>query len=103
MRDADLAPCRPRDQTMSALADLRGFAPNRRAAPDFAPTLERLKSARDAAGPLGLTLVPAEARGLDALEQAFATMIGDRAQALTVLSDGVLFNCLLTRADEVIE
>jgi putative ABC transport system substrate-binding protein len=84
------------------LADLRGFAPNRRAAPDFAPNLERLKSTRDA-GPLGLTLVPAEARGLDALEQAFATMIGDCAQALTVLSDGVLFNCLLTRADEVIE
>jgi hypothetical protein len=73
---------------MSALADLRGFAPNRRAAPDFAPNLERLKSTRDAAGPLGLTLVPAEARGLDALEQAFATMIGERAQALTVLSDG---------------
>jgi hypothetical protein len=88
---------------MSAFADLRGFAPNRRAAPDFAPNLERLKSTRDAAGPLGLTLVPAEARGLDALEQAFATMIGERAQALTVLSDGVLFNCLLTRADEVIE
>jgi len=74
------------------LADLRGFAPNRRAAPDFAPNLERLKSTRDAAGPLGLTLVPAEARGLDALEQAFATMIGERVQALTVLSDGVLFN-----------
>jgi putative ABC transport system substrate-binding protein len=50
-----------------------------------------------------LTLVPAEARGLDALEQAFATMIGERAQALTVLSDDVLFNCLPTRADEVIE
>ena len=83
---------------MSALADLRGFAPNRRAAPDFAPNLERLKSTRDAAGPLGLTLVPAEARGLDALEQAFATMIGDRAQALTVLSDGVLFNRLLTKS-----
>lgn len=83
---------------MSALADLRGFAPNRRAAPDFAPNLERLKSTRDAAGPLGLTLVPAEARGLDALEQAFATMIGERAQALTVLSDDVLFNCLPTRA-----
>lgn len=63
---------------MSALADLRGFAPNRRAGPDFAPNLERLKSTRDAAGPLGLTLVPAEARGLDALEQAFATMIGER-------------------------
>ena len=88
MRDADLAPCRPRDQTMSALADLRGFAPNRLAAPDFAPNLERLKSTRDAAGPLGLTLVPAEARGLDALEQAFATMIGERAQALTDRSDG---------------
>ena len=69
---------------MSALADLRGFAPNRRAAPN----LERVKSRRDAAGPLGLSLVPAEARGLDALEQAFATMIGERAQALTVLSDG---------------
>lgn len=89
MRDADLAPYRPRGQKpMSALADLRGFAPNRRAAPDFAPNLERLKSTRDAAGPLGLTLVPAEARGLDALEQAFATMIGERAQVLTVLSDG---------------
>jgi putative ABC transport system substrate-binding protein len=49
-----------------------------------------------------LTFVPAEARGLDALEQAFATMIGERAQALTVLSDGALFACLFTRADEVI-
>src|SRR5437016_13764826 len=41
---------------------------------------------------LGLTLVPAEARGPDALEQAFATMIRQRAQVLVVLSDGVLFN-----------
>src|SRR5437016_9463078 len=41
---------------------------------------------------LGLTLVPAEARGPDALEQAFATMVRDRAQVLVVLSDGVLFN-----------
>ena len=76
MRDADLALAVRAAKPMSALADLRGFAPNRRAAPDFAPNLERLKSTRDAAGPLGLTLVPAEARGLDALEQAFATMIG---------------------------
>ncbi len=60
--------------------------------PDFAPNLERLKSTQDAARPLGLRL-PVEARGPDALEQAFATMIGERAQALTVLSDGVLFNC----------
>ena len=88
---------------MSALADLRGFAPNRLGAPDFAPNLERLKSTRDAAGPLGLTLVPADARELDALDQAFATMVRERAQVLVVLSDGVLFNCLLTRADEVIE
>ena len=86
---------------MSALADLRGFAPNRRAAPDFAPNLERLKSTRDAAGPLGLTLVPAEARGLDALEQAFATMIGERAQALTVLSDGVLSSHSGRRSDRI--
>jgi ABC-type uncharacterized transport system substrate-binding protein len=40
-----------------------------------------------------LTLVPVEARGLDALEQAFATMVRERAQVLVVLSDGVLFNC----------
>ena len=72
---------------MSALADLRFCAQSSRSA-GLAPNPERLKSTRDAAGPLGLTLVPAEARGLDALEQAFATMIGDRAQALTVLSDG---------------
>ena len=57
---------------MSALADLRGFAPNRRAAPDFAPNLERLKSTRDAAGPLGLTLVPAEARGVDEKDLALS-------------------------------
>src|SRR5215211_4168839 len=40
--------------------------------PDFAPNLERLKSIREASPALGLTLVPVEARGLDALEQAFA-------------------------------
>jgi len=88
---------------MSALADLRGFAPNRRAAPDFAPNLERLKSTRDAAGPLGLTFVPAEAHGLDALEQAFATMIGERAQALTVLSDAVQLSSHSGRRSDRIE
>jgi putative ABC transport system substrate-binding protein len=61
--------------------------------PDFAPNLERLKSTREACQALGLTLVPAEARQLDALEQAFATMARERAQVLVVLSDGVLFNC----------
>ena len=103
MRDADLALPSARPNLCLPWLTCAVFASNRRAAPDFAPNLERLKSTRDAAGPLGLTLVPAEARGLDALKQAFATMIGERAQALTVLSDGVLFNCLPTRADEVIE
>jgi len=61
--------------------------------PDFAPNQERLTSIREAAPALGLTLVPVEARGLDSLEQAFATMVRERAQMLAVLSDGVLFNC----------
>jgi len=61
--------------------------------PDFAPNLERLKSTRETSQALGLTLVPAEARELGALEQAFATMVRERAQVLVVLSDGVLFNC----------
>ena len=60
--------------------------------PDFAPNLERLKATQEASQALGLTLVPAEARELDALEQAFATMVRERAQVLVVLSDGVLFN-----------
>jgi putative tryptophan/tyrosine transport system substrate-binding protein len=61
--------------------------------PDFAPNQARLTSMREATQALGLALVPAEARGLDALEQAFATMVRERAQVLVVLSDGVLFNC----------
>ena len=77
---------------MSALADLRFCAQSGASEVDA----RRRRAA-------GVDACPAEARGLDALEQAFATMIGERAQALTVLSDGVLFNCLLTRADEVIE
>ncbi|UPK26145.1 ABC transporter substrate-binding protein [Bradyrhizobium sp. 195] len=60
--------------------------------PDFAPNQDRLASLREAAKALGLTLVPAEARGSDILEQAFATMVSERAQVLVVLSDGVLFN-----------
>jgi putative ABC transport system substrate-binding protein len=61
--------------------------------PDFAPNQDRLTSIREAAPALGLKLVPVEARGLDSLEQAFATMVRERAQMLVVLSDGVLFNC----------
>jgi putative ABC transport system substrate-binding protein len=60
--------------------------------PDFAPNLSRLKSIREAAQVLGLTLVPAEARGQDAFEQAFTTMVSQRAQAVVVLGEPVLFN-----------
>ncbi len=41
---------------------------------------------------LGLTLIPVEARGLDALEQAFAIMVRERAQAFVMQGDSVLFN-----------
>ena len=60
--------------------------------PDFAPNQDRLTSVREASQALGLTSVPAEARRPDILEQAFATMVSERAQVLVVLSDGVLFN-----------
>jgi putative ABC transport system substrate-binding protein len=60
--------------------------------PDFAPNRDRLTSMTEAAHTLGLTLVPAEARGLGTLESAFATMVRERAQAFVVLSDPVLAN-----------
>ena len=41
---------------------------------------------------LGLTTIPVEARGLDALEQAFAIMVRERAQAFVMQGDSVLFN-----------
>ena len=59
--------------------------------PDFAANRSRLTSIEGATQPLGLTLVSAEARGLDALEQAFATMVGERTQALSC-PDPLLFN-----------
>jgi putative tryptophan/tyrosine transport system substrate-binding protein len=61
--------------------------------PDFAPNRSRLTSMREATRALGLALVPAEVSGLDALEQAFATMARERAQAFVVLGEPVLFNC----------
>jgi putative ABC transport system substrate-binding protein len=60
--------------------------------PDFTPNRSRLTSMREAGRALGLTLVPVEARGLDALEQAFATMVSEHMQAFVVLGDPVLFN-----------
>jgi len=59
--------------------------------PDFAPNRSRLTSMSEATQVLGLTLVSAEARGLDVLEQAFATMVRERAQAFVVLGEPVLF------------
>ena len=60
--------------------------------PDVAQIRNRLPSAREAARALGLTPIPAEARGLDALEHAFATMVGERAQSFVLLGDAVLFH-----------
>jgi putative ABC transport system substrate-binding protein len=39
-----------------------------------------------------LTTIPVEARGLDALEQAFAIMARERVQAFVMQGDSVLFN-----------
>jgi putative ABC transport system substrate-binding protein len=60
--------------------------------PDFGPNRSRLTSMREATPTLGLMLVAVEARGLDAFEQAFATMVRERAQGFIVLGDSVLFN-----------
>lgn len=60
--------------------------------PDFAANRNRLTSMREITQSLGLTLVSAEARGLDALEQAFAIMVAERAQAFVLYQDPLLFN-----------
>jgi putative tryptophan/tyrosine transport system substrate-binding protein len=60
--------------------------------PDVALNRSRLTLMREPARALGLTLVPVEVRGLDALEQAFAIMVRERAQAFVMQGDSVLFN-----------
>jgi putative ABC transport system substrate-binding protein len=60
--------------------------------PDFAPNRNRMTSMGETARALGLTPIPVEARGLDELEHAFATIVRERAEAFVVLGDGVLFN-----------
>ncbi len=60
--------------------------------PDFAYNRSRQTSMAETARTLGLTTIPVEARGLDALEQAFATMVRERAQAFVMQGDSVLFN-----------
>ena len=60
--------------------------------PDVALTRSRQTSMGETARALGLTLIPVEARGLDALEQAFAILERERAQAFVMQGDSVLFN-----------
>jgi len=61
--------------------------------PNVAVNRSRLASMGETARVLGLTLVPVEAPGLNALEQAFVILVRERAQALVGRGDGVLFNC----------
>jgi putative ABC transport system substrate-binding protein len=60
--------------------------------PDLALTRTRLTSMTETARTLGLTTIPVEARGLDGLEQAFATMVREGAQAFVAQGDSVLYN-----------
>ena len=60
--------------------------------PDFAPNRVRLTSMGETAQAMGLTPIPVEARGLNELQHAFATMVRQRAQAFVTLGDGVLFH-----------
>jgi ABC-type uncharacterized transport system substrate-binding protein len=60
--------------------------------PDVAFVRNRQTSMAETARALGLTTIPVEARGLDSLEQAFATMVKERAQAFVMQGDSVLFN-----------
>ena len=60
--------------------------------PDVAFVQSRQTSMTEIAQTLGLTTIPVEARGLEALEPAFATMVRERAQAFVMQGDSVLFN-----------
>ena len=60
--------------------------------PDVAINHTRLTSMMETARALGLTAIPVEARGLADLEQAFAIMVRERAQAFAMQGDSVLFN-----------
>jgi putative ABC transport system substrate-binding protein len=60
--------------------------------PDVAFIRSRQTAMTETARTLGLTTIPAEARGVETLEQAFATMMRERVQAFVVQGDSVLFN-----------
>jgi putative ABC transport system substrate-binding protein len=59
--------------------------------PDFAHNQIRLTWMTETAQALGLTTIPVEARGLNELEQAFAIMVRERAQAFLMQGDSVLY------------
>ena len=58
--------------------------------PDVAVNRSRQAAMTETARTLGLTTIPVEVRGADTLEQAFATMTKERAQAFVVQGDTVL-------------
>ena len=58
--------------------------------PDFAYNRTRLTSMTETARALGLTTIPVEARGLDALEQAFEIMVRERAQAFVIVCCSII-------------
>ena len=60
--------------------------------PDVAIVRNRQTLMTETARTLGLTIIPVEARGLDALEPAFSMMVRERAQAFVMQGDSVLFN-----------
>jgi putative tryptophan/tyrosine transport system substrate-binding protein len=60
--------------------------------PEVAFVRSRQTAMTEVARTLGLATIPVEARGLDTLEQAFATMVKERAQAFAMQGDSVLFN-----------
>ena len=60
--------------------------------PDVAATRSRLTSMMEIAPALGLTTIPVEARGLEALEEAFAILVQEGAQAFVMQGDSLLFN-----------
>ncbi len=59
--------------------------------PDVAFIRNRQTLMTEIARTLGLTTIPVEARGVDTLEQAFAALVRERAQAFVMQGDSVLF------------
>jgi putative ABC transport system substrate-binding protein len=58
--------------------------------PDVVVNRSRQAAMTETARTLGLTTIPVEVRGVDTLEQAFATMTKEHAQAFVVQGDSVL-------------